>query len=83
MSQGKVFSALFSPDDPTTLALAGSAARLQVWDAFASQGFRSVFGDRLRAISSDAARLFREGGGRSRGQGLVGVGEDEKDDDSD
>lgn len=83
MLQGKVFSALFSPDDPTTLALAGSAARLQVWDAFASQGFRSVFGDRLRAISSDAARLFREGGARTRGQGLVGVGEDDNDDDSD
>ena len=31
-AQGKVFSASFCPDDPTTLAVAGSKANLQIWD---------------------------------------------------
>ena len=88
--QGKVFTTLFSPDDPTTVALAGSAARLQVWDAFSNTGFRRVFGDRLRSTlgaRGDGAksRSFAENSRRARGNGLVSTapeeaGEEESDD---
>lgn len=76
---GKVFSTLFSPDDPTTLALAGSTAKLQVWDAFTNAGFRRTFGDRLRALEGGDT-VFSEQGRRAKGQGMVQVqtgGDDE------
>jgi periodic tryptophan protein 1 len=76
--QGKVFSVAFSPDDPLTLAAAGSKAKLQIWDVGASAGARKTFAQKLAA----AGRAMRE----REGVGLVGLvddresSEDEKDD---
>ncbi|GAA5829504.1 hypothetical protein JCM3770_002477, partial [Rhodotorula araucariae] len=74
---GKVFSASFCPDDPTTLAVAGSKANLQIWDTATNPGIRAVFGDRLRALGKDLSKS---------GAGIVGVAddhEDEEDEDDD
>ncbi|KAF8331013.1 WD40-repeat-containing domain protein [Amanita rubescens] len=46
---GKVFSAVFSPDDPLTVAAAGSKAKIQVWDVGANGGARRVFSLQTRA----------------------------------
>jgi hypothetical protein len=75
--QGKVFALSFSPDTPLTLAAAGSAAKLQVWDLAANAGVRKAFGPRLR----QAGREFRE---RKEGQangGIIGIADDEEDSD--
>lgn len=37
----------FSPDDPLTLAAAGSKAKLQVWDVGTNAGARRAFGARV------------------------------------
>ncbi|KPV75970.1 uncharacterized protein RHOBADRAFT_35750 [Rhodotorula graminis WP1] len=72
---GKVFSASFCPDDPTTLAVAGSKANLQIWDTATNPGIRTVFGDRLRALGKDLNKS---------GAGIVGVADDDEgDQDSD
>ncbi|GAA6001008.1 hypothetical protein JCM10207_007372 [Rhodosporidiobolus poonsookiae] len=68
---GKVFSASFCPDDPTTLAVAGSKANLQIWDTATNPGVRSTFGDRLKALGKDMSKT---------GAGIVGVADDEEDD---
>ncbi|KAH9064006.1 hypothetical protein EDB87DRAFT_1601812, partial [Lactarius vividus] len=39
---GLVFSAVWSPDDPLTLAAAGSKAKLQIWDVGANFGARKT-----------------------------------------
>jgi len=58
---GKVFSTVFSPDDPLTLAAAGSKAKVQIWDVAANQGVRKAFGKKL----AQAGKTLREkvGGG--------------------
>lgn len=66
--QGKVFSTVFSPDDPLTLAAAGSKAKLQVWDVAANQGARKAFGKKL----SEAGRTLKE----RQGGGVIGVTSD-------
>ncbi|GAA6026925.1 hypothetical protein JCM8097_005967 [Rhodosporidiobolus ruineniae] len=71
---GKVFSASFCPDDPTTLAVAGSKANLQIWDTATNPGVRSTFGDRLRALGKDLTKT---------GAGVVGLVDDEEDDEFD
>ncbi|BGP22925.1 transducin family protein/WD-40 repeat family protein [Rhodotorula toruloides] len=71
---GKVFSASFCPDDPTTLAVAGSKANLQIWDTATNPGVRSVFGDRLRALGKDLSKT---------GAGVVGLADDDESDVSD
>ncbi|KAJ7168520.1 WD40-repeat-containing domain protein [Mycena filopes] len=70
---GKVFSTVFSPDDPLTLAAAGSKAKLQIWDVAANFGARKAFGAKLR----EAGRVLRE---REEGEnkgGVVGVVDDD------
>ncbi|GAA5833342.1 hypothetical protein JCM11251_005210 [Rhodosporidiobolus azoricus] len=68
---GKVFSASFCPDDPTTLAVAGSKANLQIWDTATNPGVRATFGDRLKALGKDLSKT---------GAGIVGLAADEADD---
>lgn len=72
--QGKVFSVHFSPDDPLTLAAAGSKAKLQVWDVGANPGARKAFGAKL----AEAGRVLKE---RNTG-GVVGVVSDDEDSDA-
>ncbi|BGP13993.1 hypothetical protein JCM10213_005579 [Rhodosporidiobolus nylandii] len=71
---GKVFSASFCPDDPTTLAVAGSKANLQIWDTATNPGVRSTFGDRLKALGKDLSKT---------GAGVVGLANDDESDASD
>ncbi|GAB1523044.1 rRNA-processing protein [Rhizoctonia solani] len=68
---GKVFTVGFSPDDPLTLAAAGSKAKLQVWDIGANPGARKSFGSRLPLRQGGWERT-REGGG------VVGVQSDDE-----
>lgn len=71
LSQGKVFSTVFSPDDPLTLAAAGSKAKVQVWDVASSQGARKAFGKKL----AEAGRQLRE---KERASGgVIGVVSDD------
>ncbi|QRV90061.1 WD repeat-containing protein [Ceratobasidium sp. AG-Ba] len=72
---GKVFTVAFSPDDPLTIAAAGSKAKLQVWDIGANAGARKSFGARLPQRQGGWDRA-RESGG------VVGVHDDD-DDESD
>jgi periodic tryptophan protein 1 len=73
--QGKVFTLGFSPDSPLTLAAAGSAAKVQIWDIGANASARTVFGPKLRA----AGRELRE---RESGSGgVIGVEDDDEDSD--
>jgi len=74
-SQGEVFSAVWSPDDPLTLAAAGSKAKLQIWDVGANFGARKVFGTRL----AKAGRALKE----KKNGGVIGVVDDEDDEDDD
>jgi periodic tryptophan protein 1 len=76
-SQGEVFSAVWSPDDPLTLAAAGSKAKLQIWDVGANFGARKIFGTRL----AEAGRALKE----KKSGGVISVADDEDDegDDSD
>ncbi|KIM84807.1 hypothetical protein PILCRDRAFT_369772 [Piloderma croceum F 1598] len=62
---GKVFSTVFSPDDPLTLAAAGSKTKVQIWDVGANQGARKAFGKKL----AQAGRSLRE----KAGGGVIGV----------
>ncbi|KAH9013494.1 hypothetical protein EDB84DRAFT_1405308 [Lactarius hengduanensis] len=68
VSLGEVFSAVWSPDDPLTLAAAGSKAKLQTRTLV-----RKVFGPR----PAEAGRKLRE---RTTG-GVIGVADDEEDSD--
>ena len=70
-SQGKVFSTVFSPDDPLTVAAAGSKAKLQIWDIGANFGARKAFGAKLR----EAGRTLREKA-EGKGGGIIGVASD-------
>lgn len=71
--KGKVFSTTWSPDDPLTLAAAGSKAKLQIWDISANFGARKAFGDKLR----DAGRTLKEKD-VSEGGGVIGVQSDDE-----
>jgi periodic tryptophan protein 1 len=72
--QGEVFSAVWSPDDPLTLAAAGSKAKMQIWDVGANFGARKVFGTRL----AEAGRTLSE----KKSGGVIGIADDEEDDDN-
>ena len=74
-SQGEVFSAVWSPDDPLTLAAAGSKAKLQIWDVGANFGARKVFGTRL----AEAGRALKE----KKSGGVISVADDEEDEGDD
>jgi len=45
---GKLFTTSFSPNDPLTIAAAGSGGKLHIWDTLTNAGVRRTFGDRLR-----------------------------------
>jgi len=69
---GKVFSTVFSPDDPLTLAAAGSKAKLQIWDVGATFGARKAFGTKMR----EAGRALKE---KDEGKGgVIGVASDDE-----
>ncbi|KAG1872194.1 transductin family protein/WD-40 repeat family protein [Suillus subluteus] len=70
MEVGKVFSAVFSPDDPLTIAAAGSKAKLQIWDVGTNSGARRAFASKL----SEAGRVLKE----KEGGGLVGLVNDDE-----
>jgi periodic tryptophan protein 1 len=73
--QGKVFSTVFSPDDPLTLAAAGSKAKLQIWDVGATFGARKAFGAKLREVG----RTLKE---KEEGKGgVIGVASDDEESD--
>lgn len=72
--QGKVFSAVFSPDDPLTVAAAGSKAKLQVWDVGANYGVRKALGTKL----AQAGKALREKT-VGEGSGVIGVVEEPED----
>ncbi|WFD21155.1 rRNA-processing protein [Malassezia caprae] len=52
---GKLFTASFSPNDPLTVAAAGSAGKLHLWDTLSNAGVRRAFGDRLRRLDTYAS----------------------------
>jgi len=66
-----VFSVVFSPDDPLTLAAAGSKARLQIWDVGANFGARKAFSSKL----AEAGRILKE---KESSEGVVGVVSDQE-----
>ncbi|KAI0696447.1 WD40 repeat-like protein [Cytidiella melzeri] len=68
---GKVFSVAWSPDDPLTLAAAGSKAKLQVWDVGANAGARKALASKL----AEGGRTLKE---RTSG-GVIGVASDDED----
>jgi len=68
---GKVFSTAWSPDDPLTLAAAGSQAKLQVWDIGTNAGVRKSLGPKL----AEAGRISKE----KSGGGVIGVASDDED----
>ncbi|RDB25746.1 putative WD repeat-containing protein C17D11.16 [Hypsizygus marmoreus] len=73
---GKVFSTVFSPDDPLILAAAGSKAKLQIWDVGANLGARKALGAKLR----EAGRALREKEA-NEGGGVIGVVSDNEESD--
>ena len=60
----------WSPDDPLTLAAAGSKAKLQVWDVAANAGARKALGSKL----VEAGRTIKE---KTTG-GVIGVQSDDE-----
>ena len=70
-----MFSAVWSPDDPLTLAAAGSKAKLQIWDVGANFGARKAFGTRL----AEAGRALKE----KKSGGVISVADDEDDEGGD
>ena len=69
-----MFSTQWSPDDPLTLAAAGSKGILQVWDAGVNGGVRKTFGEKLKA----AGRELKE----RTGDGIVRMENDDEDEGS-
>ena len=66
---------MFSPDDPLTLAAAGSKAKMQIWAVGANMGARKAFGNKLREVG----RVLREK--ESSSGGVVGVVSDNEESD--
>ncbi|EFI27913.1 transducin family protein/WD-40 repeat family protein [Coprinopsis cinerea okayama7 len=73
---GKVFSTVWSPDDPLTLAAAGSKAKLQLWDVGSNYGARKAFSAKLK----DAGKVLKE---KAESGGVVGVVSDGEESDND
>lgn len=80
---GKIFAARFSPDDPLTLAVAGSQGQLQIFNALSNLGVRKTFGDRLKALSSTQYNLKLDGSEPSRGDGIIRLENDDEDSEDD
>jgi len=66
---GKVFSVIWSPDDPLTLAAGGSTSKLQVWDIGANHNVKKTLGSKL----AEAGKTLKEKGGSG---GVIGVTDD-------
>ncbi|PWZ02733.1 WD40 repeat-like protein [Testicularia cyperi] len=79
---GKIFSARFSPNDPLTLAAAGSQGQLHVFNALSNHAVRKTFADRLRKLDGDL-KVDLDGSEPSRGDGIVRLQDDDEDDDDD
>ncbi|SPO19952.1 related to WD repeat protein PWP1 [Ustilago trichophora] len=79
---GKIFAAKFSPNDPLTLAAAGSAGQLQAFNSLSNAGVRKTFGDRLRKLQGDV-KVDLDGTEPSRGDGIVRIEDDDDDEDDD
>jgi len=62
---------VFSPDEPLTIAAAGSKAKLQIWDVGANFGARKAFASKL----AEAGKVLKE----KEGGGLVGLVNDDED----
>ncbi|KAG7530649.1 hypothetical protein FFLO_04875 [Filobasidium floriforme] len=72
---GKVFTVGFSPDSPLTLAAAGSAAKVNIWEIGGNNSARSVFGPKLRAAGRELRDKPVANGG------IIGVEDDDEDSD--
>lgn len=79
---GKLFTAKFSPNDPLTLAAAGSAGQLQVFNALSNPAVRKTFAHTLRSLKDDL-KVDLDGTEPSRGDGIIRIQDDDDDDDSD
>ena len=55
VTEGGVGS-VFSPDDPLTIAAAGSKAKMQIWDVGSNAGAWKTFGRKL----AEASRTLKE-----------------------
>ncbi|KAK7463457.1 rRNA-processing protein [Stygiomarasmius scandens] len=75
---GKVFSTVWSPDDPLIVAAGGSKAKLQIWDVGSNSGARKAFSAKLK----EAGRVLREKEGKEGG-GVVGLINDDEESDED
>jgi len=74
---GKVFSTIWSPDDPLTLAAGGSVGKLQVWDIGTNQNVRNIMSTKV----AETGKTLKEKGG----DGVISVaddGEGDTDDDA-
>ncbi|CCV00685.1 unnamed protein product [Malassezia sympodialis ATCC 42132] len=79
---GKLFTASFSPNDPLTVAAAGSAGKLHLWDTLASAGVRRAFGDRLRRLDTYASHHAQPVAPRSLDEEAERAGDVQVDDDA-
>ena len=70
-----MFSTVWSPDDPLSLAAGGSAGKLQIWDIGANQNVRKTLGARL----TEAGRTLKE----KESGGVVSVADDGEGDSDD
>jgi periodic tryptophan protein 1 len=70
--QGKIFSTTWSPDDPLTLAAAGSHGKLQIWDVGANTSVRKTLGSKL----TEGGKALKER--TSSGGGIIGVVNDDE-----
>ena len=68
-----MFSTVWSPDDPLTLAAGGSKAKVQVWDVSTNANTRQAFHLKLK----EAGRVLREKENSSGG--VIGVVDDNED----
>lgn len=68
-----MFSVTWSPNDPLTVAAAGSKAKLQIWEVGANMGVRKAFKKKL----AQAGREIREK--ESGSGGVIGVVDDDED----
>jgi periodic tryptophan protein 1 len=82
LDAGKIFSANFSPDDPLTLAVAGSKGVLRIWDTLSNVGVRKTFGSRLRAMPK-AININIDGDEPARGDGVMRLADEGLDSDDD
>ena len=62
---------MWSPDDPLTLAAAGSKAKLQIWDIGANANARKVLGPKV----AEAGRVLKE----KQSGGVISVATDDED----